>query len=82
VIIIPIILMAHTFLNETGWLIIWWIAILVIGVEAIKYNRCLKKHEKLIELHGDRYISILEKEIKKNGINNLVQRDWTDLEPK
>ena len=80
--VFPVGLGVHFFMDKKIWAFFWLFSLLAITTELIKYSKCQKKHDELIIEYGDRYITLLESEINKVGVNTLVARYWVGLEPR
>ena len=49
--------------------------------QGYNYYHAFKKHNELAAEYGDRYFEKLNRELERVGLNRLIGRFWTGLEP-
>ena len=81
-IFITVALVIHFFVGAWGWVLFWIMLIGNIAMDHAKYSQCKKRHENLLNTHGNNYLSVLEKELEEKGLDALIDNSWLGLEPK
>ena len=79
--VVPVGLALFAFARENALALFLFFSLMAAGSEISKYMKCRKKHELLFQKYGREYLVRLEAEIEEVGVNSLVDRYWTGLEP-
>lgn len=80
--VIPVgLLVAFTTKSETSRLVFILYCVLMSVVQISNYGFAAYRHSVLLKDYGDEYVKKLEEELERVGLNRLIDRFWTGLEP-
>lgn len=80
--VLPVgLLVAFTNRSETSRLVFMLYCVLMSVVQVSNYAFAVYRHSVLLKDYGDEYLNKLEEELERVGLNRLINRFWTGLEP-
>jgi hypothetical protein len=80
--VIPVgLLVAFATKSETSRLVFLLYSVIMSAVQVFNYSFAAYRHSILLKDFGDEYLDKLEGELERVGLNRLIDRFWTGLEP-